>query len=71
MATNEQYESAAKNLAKEIRESSDPVKKARTMTYLGNLRYSQYITTKEPKARKLAGNCYIAARQLSFRTASA
>lgn len=71
MATTEQYESGAKNLTKRIQDTTDLTTKARIMTYMGNLRYAQYQNTKDPRARRLAGNCYIAARHLGYRAAIA
>lgn len=66
MPTIETYELGARNLAKDVRETSDRLRKAKLITYLGNLRYTQYVETREPRARKLAANCYIAARSLSW-----
>jgi hypothetical protein len=69
MATKEIYERGAANLANRARETSNPRMKGIILTHLGNLRYSQYINTHEARARRLAGNCYIAARSLSYRPA--
>lgn len=67
MPTNETYEIGAKNLAERIKTTQNLSEKAKIMTYLGNLRYSQYESTREPRARQLAGNCYIAAKYLNHR----
>ena len=67
MPTNEIYELGAKNLADRIRNTQDLSVKSQIMSYLGNLRYSQYETTKEPRARRLAANCYIASKYLNHR----
>jgi len=71
MATKEQYEKGAKNLAQKIREVQSPAEKARVMTCLGNLRYSQYRATQEAQALKLAGNCYLAARSFHYQQLTA
>lgn len=57
MPTPEQYELGARNLATRARESTDVVDKMMIMGYLGNLRSSQYRTTGDLKAQKLAKNC--------------
>lgn len=67
MPTNEIYELGAKNLADRIRSTQDLSTKAQIMTYLGNLRYSQYESTNEPRARRLAANCYIASKYMNHR----
>ena len=71
MATQEQYELGARNLTKRMQETKDLTTKSRIMTCMGNLRYAEYQNTREPRARKLAGNCYIAARHLGYRAAIA
>jgi len=67
MATKEQYEMGARNLAMRVRSTPDFENKERLMTYMGNLRYNQYKVTREGRARNLAGNCYIAARIFHLR----
>ncbi len=67
MPTNEIYELGAKNLADRIRSTSDLKTKSQIMNYLGNLRFSQYESTNEPRARRLAANCYIASKYLNHR----
>jgi hypothetical protein len=67
MPTKEQYESGAQNLIERIKQSEAYATKARIMTALGNLRLSQYQHTLEPRAKRLAGNCYIAARYFGLR----
>ena len=63
MATKEQYEMCAKTLTENIREASDLEEKAALMTCVGNTRYSQYLMYREPRARRLAANCYLAAKK--------
>ena len=67
MPTNEQYEAAAKNLTRRVQNTNDLVKKMETMTYIGNLRSSQYRTTLDPRAKRLAENCYNAATNFFYR----
>ena len=71
MATKEQYKKGAKNLTQRVREASTLAEKARVMTCLGNLRYSEYQATQESQALRLAGNCYLAARSFHYRQLTA
>lgn len=71
MATKQDYETGARVLAGRIKESQDPIARARIMNYLGNLRYAEYKHTENKDARRLAGNCYIAARFLNLKATTA
>lgn len=71
MPTNETYETGAKNLASRIRNTSNLKIKSGIMACLGNLRYSQYRSYREPRIRRLASNCYLAAKYLSYRACNA
>lgn len=71
MATKEQYEEGAKNLAQRVRAAPSLGEKARVMTCLGNLRYSQYRATQETLALRLARNCYLAARSFHYQQLTA
>jgi hypothetical protein len=71
MATKETYELGARNLVSRMQKTPDLKRKAEIITHLGNLRFSQYQNTREPRARTLAANCYIAARYMNSRAAIA
>ena len=64
MATKEQYEQGAKNLATKVKETKNLLRKSEELQYLGNLRWSQYWSTGEERTRKLAINCYKASERL-------
>jgi len=64
MATKEQYELGARILIKRIRDTPYQVEKMRLMSYLKNLRTSQYKTTGEERAKILAKNCLRAEEKL-------
>ena len=53
---------------KELMEKAraDPMigRKANILTQIGDIRANNYIETKDPRERKLAANCYIAATYL-------
>lgn len=66
MATTEQYENAARRLNLAIREA-EPSEKQRLMHALGNVRFSEYRETQDPRCRRLAANCYLAARSFHYR----
>jgi hypothetical protein len=67
MPTNEQYEQAAQVLSKRAVEMRNPVEKMRTMSYLKNLRNSQYRNTGEERAKRLARNCLRAEEKFLIR----
>jgi hypothetical protein len=70
MITKEQYERAADRVAQRIRNASALKEKEKIMLGLGNLRYLQYRNTGEIRAKVLAANCYLAARNLHYRVMS-
>ena len=67
MATREKYEQGARVLAQRTRETRNQGKKANLLTYLGNLRNTQYRVTEDPRAQRLASNCYKAATRLNLK----
>jgi len=66
MATNEDYENGAMNIIERIQETTRPQEKERLITGMGNLRFAQYRTTGDTRARRLAENCYFAARNFHY-----
>jgi hypothetical protein len=66
MATNEDYENGARNLIWRIQAAPMPQEKEKLMNSMGNLRFAQYKATGETRVRKLAGNCYLAARNFHY-----
>ncbi|MEI7718789.1 MAG: hypothetical protein WCI72_02890 [archaeon] len=66
MATNENYENGAMNLIGRIQATQMPREKERLMNGMGNLRFAQYRTTGDTRARRLAANCYLAARNFRY-----
>lgn len=64
------FEMEAKGLVARIREAEDPSDKYQLTMDLGDLRFVQYKTTKDPReherAKRLARNCYFAAKHFVY-----
>jgi hypothetical protein len=61
------YEIAARGFIALTKGSPTPSMKAAILMDFGDARYMQYEATKDPRARRLAANCYIASRKLNKR----
>ena len=67
MPTQQQYELGAAILTLRARASDNLVDKMKIMSYLGNIRESQYKATGEERAKKLTRNCRRAEEKLLVR----
>ena len=54
-------------LTQRIRSAQGPAEKASVMREMGDVRFDRYKMTNDPDERRLAANCYLAARSFFYR----